>query len=185
MFLVRLLFASTVSSANVSVPVACPDKLSMASVQLKLYLFAEPRCIRRGESEGLRTSGRRKSLQCGAHCAKINFPRESVPSVTKHVFKPVLTNTAQHRLDTTLCRAPSNMPTRLFLLVVVMAIGYTAAFVSYHQHFRLFANRSVKAAQDGAWNGEVVSNTKDGRIQGCTIQNVGDSVIDWIIQIDG
>ena len=77
------------------------------------------------------------------------------------------------------------MATRLLLLVAVVALGYAAAFVAYHQDFRLFANRAVRAAQDGAWSGEVVSNTEDGRIQGCTIQNVGDSVTDWIIQIDG
>jgi hypothetical protein len=77
------------------------------------------------------------------------------------------------------------MVTRLLLLVVVVALGYAAAFVSHHQNVRLFANRAGRAARDGAWNGEVVSNTENGRIQGCTIQNVGDSVTDWIIQIDG
>lgn len=78
------------------------------------------------------------------------------------------------------------MVTRLLLLVVVVALGYAAAFVvSRHENFRLFANREGRAAQDGAWNGEVVSNTKDGKIQGCTIKNVGDSVTDWIVQIDG
>mmetsp|Transcript_6580 Transcript_6580/g.9412 ORF Transcript_6580/g.9412 Transcript_6580/m.9412 type:complete len:295 (+) Transcript_6580:153-1037(+) len=36
-----------------------------------------------------------------------------------------------------------------------------------------------------AWNGQVASNTENGRIKGCTITRVGDSLTDWVIQVDG
>jgi hypothetical protein len=77
------------------------------------------------------------------------------------------------------------MATRLIVLVAVVVLGHAAAFVSRQQNPRLFANRVLRATQDGAWNGEVVSNAEDGKIQGCTIKNLGDSVTEWIIQIDG
>ncbi len=38
---------------------------------------------------------------------------------------------------------------------------------------------------DGAWNGEVVSNTDDGRIRGCTITKVEGALSEWEINIDG
>lgn len=41
------------------------------------------------------------------------------------------------------------------------------------------------SSSDG-WNGEVVSNTDDGKIKGCSIEPVGEApVIEWIITIDG
>ncbi len=39
------------------------------------------------------------------------------------------------------------------------------------------------AADD--WNGEVVSNTADGRIQGCSITRVEGTISEWEISIDG
>lgn len=35
------------------------------------------------------------------------------------------------------------------------------------------------------WKGDVVSNTPDGKITGCTLQQVDGSVTNWIITIDG
>jgi len=35
------------------------------------------------------------------------------------------------------------------------------------------------------WNGEVVSNTKGGKIRGCTVTKVEGTATEWIIQIDG
>lgn len=35
------------------------------------------------------------------------------------------------------------------------------------------------------WNGEVVSNTEDGRIRGCSITQVEGSISEWIVNIDG
>jgi hypothetical protein len=40
-------------------------------------------------------------------------------------------------------------------------------------------------ASGSEWNGEVVSNTADGKIQGCSITAVSDSVTEWIVTIDG
>jgi hypothetical protein len=34
------------------------------------------------------------------------------------------------------------------------------------------------------WQGDVVSNA-GGTVQGCSVQQVGDSITDWIITIDG
>jgi hypothetical protein len=90
------------------------------------------------------------------------------------------------------CRVPTtycNMSTRLIVLVAVVVLDRAAAFVSHQQSPRFVVNRLViprtRAAQDGAWTGDVVSNTQDGKIQGCTIQNVGESITEWIIYIDG
>ena len=40
------------------------------------------------------------------------------------------------------------------------------------------------AAGDDEWLGDVVSN-QGGKIAGCSIQQVGESITDWIITIDG
>jgi hypothetical protein len=42
----------------------------------------------------------------------------------------------------------------------------------------------VKIADRGGWIGDVVSNNA-GQIKGCKIQQVGDSLTEWIIQVDG
>lgn len=76
-------------------------------------------------------------------------------------------------------------PLFLFLAVmtenVVAFQSLTPNCARIHVH-----NRRVSLnAQDDEWKGDVVSNTEDGKIRGCTVQTVGDSIIDWIIQIDG
>lgn len=38
---------------------------------------------------------------------------------------------------------------------------------------------------DDAWNGEVVSNTNDGRIRGCSITPVEGSMSEYVLEIDG
>jgi len=73
----------------------------------------------------------------------------------------------------------------LFFLVAAL-LGLAIAFSPHPHSPNCIANdRVVLRAQDGEWKGDVVSNTEDGRIRGCTIHNVGDSIVDWIIQIDG
>jgi hypothetical protein len=37
----------------------------------------------------------------------------------------------------------------------------------------------------GAWKGDVASNNGSGKIGGCTMEQVGDSLTEWIITIDG
>jgi len=36
-----------------------------------------------------------------------------------------------------------------------------------------------------SWNGEVVSNSPDGKIRGCRIQKVDGTLCEWVISIDG
>lgn len=45
-------------------------------------------------------------------------------------------------------------------------------------------NTVATFADADPWQGDVVSNA-GGTIRGCTVQQVGDSVTDWIITIDG
>lgn len=40
-------------------------------------------------------------------------------------------------------------------------------------------------SESSSWNGEVVSNTGDGRIRGCSITKVDGKLSEWIISIDG
>lgn len=46
-------------------------------------------------------------------------------------------------------------------------------------------SESPTTGGNGGWNGEVVSNTEDGRIRGCSITKVDGTITDWVIQIDG
>jgi len=52
-----------------------------------------------------------------------------------------------------------------------------------------FVGTLLATAEEGkdeeAWNGQVASNTENGRIKGCTITRVGDSLTDWVMQVDG
>ena len=41
------------------------------------------------------------------------------------------------------------------------------------------------AAEDGTWNGEVAPGAPTGRIQGCQLARVGESLTDWEVKIDG
>lgn len=74
-------------------------------------------------------------------------------------------------------------------IVVALVIGHVASFQAQRPFARVFTDSadrltpSLKAADE--WKGDVVSNTEDGKIRGCTVQSVGDSIVDWIIQIDG
>ena len=53
--------------------------------------------------------------------------------------------------------------------------------VRHDQGYTLFA-----LSDDGTWNGEVVSNTEGGRIQGCSVQPAKpDSMTEWELTIDG
>lgn len=73
----------------------------------------------------------------------------------------------------------------LFILVTAL-IGHATSFQLQQPQSssRTCRGASLKAAAD-EWKGDVVSNTADGKIRGCTVQSVGDSIVDWIIQIDG
>lgn len=72
----------------------------------------------------------------------------------------------------------------LYSLLAVALIGGAVAFQPLVAP-RIANPSLLKAQDDDEWKGEVVSNTEDGRIRGCTIENVGDSIIEWVIQIDG
>lgn len=72
----------------------------------------------------------------------------------------------------------------LYLLLAVALIGGAVAFQPLVAP-RIGNPSLLLKVQDDEWKGEVVSNTEDGRIRGCTIENVGDSIIEWVIQIDG
>ena len=52
---------------------------------------------------------------------------------------------------------------------------------------RVVQPMTVLLSSNDAWNGQVVSNTADGSIKGCSIQPVGttEPVLEWIITIDG
>ena len=82
------------------------------------------------------------------------------------------------------------------LLLVAVGLGHVTAFQL--QPFGASSASAVgmitprvrdtsiqSAADDDEWKGDVVSNTEDGKIRGCTVKSVGDSVVDWIIEIDG
>lgn len=63
-------------------------------------------------------------------------------------------------------------------------IGWSQAFSSLPLTApQRYATVALNLSND--WNGEVVSNTADGNIQGCTLTQVEGSMTDWIIQIDG
>ena len=49
----------------------------------------------------------------------------------------------------------------------------------------LLSSTNDDSSDNGAWKGEVVANTSDGKIRGCQLQQVEGSIIDWIITIDG
>lgn len=53
-----------------------------------------------------------------------------------------------------------------------------------HITTRRMSDPSTNEAE-GGWNGEVVANTDDGRIRGCTITKVEGSLSEWEVSIDG
>ena len=65
-------------------------------------------------------------------------------------------------------------------------LASTAASRGHHQWKRVAsALTTASNDSDGAWNGEVVSNDPKGRIQGCQLTRVGESLTDWEVTIDG
>jgi len=48
-----------------------------------------------------------------------------------------------------------------------------------------FPSHTSLSNQAGDWNGEIVSNTDDGRIRGCSIIKVEGTISEWIVKIDG
>ena len=68
-----------------------------------------------------------------------------------------------------------------------LIICRVASFVFPNLGIRVVNNdyslRSSSSLTD-EWQGDVVSN-QGGKISGCSVQQVGDSVTDWIITIDG
>lgn len=72
--------------------------------------------------------------------------------------------------------------TILINTVTTNVFGFRAACSS--RNLLPYANLQTSLhAED--WKGEVVSNTADGRIKGCTIQLVEGSLTEWVVQIDG
>jgi hypothetical protein len=72
----------------------------------------------------------------------------------------------------------------LFSAFFAQQIGRSQAFSSLPLTVQpTHATVALNLSND--WNGEVVSNTADGSIQGCTLTQVEGSMTDWIIQIDG
>jgi hypothetical protein len=79
--------------------------------------------------------------------------------------------------------------------LVAVGLGYATGFQLQQPIGASFAtavgmktprgDTSTWSATDDEWKGDVVSNAKDGKIRGCTVKSVEDSVIDWIIEIDG
>mmetsp|Transcript_16898 Transcript_16898/g.25368 ORF Transcript_16898/g.25368 Transcript_16898/m.25368 type:complete len:250 (-) Transcript_16898:51-800(-) len=60
----------------------------------------------------------------------------------------------------------------------VSGIGRTIAFNTKHPITTL-------SSEANDWNGEVVSNTSGGKINGCKITQVEGSMSDWVVAIDG
>jgi len=75
-------------------------------------------------------------------------------------------------LDSMLCRA-------IILLLTVVVVNSFAPLARHHRHVV-----SVELADRTDWIGDVVSNNA-GKIKGCKIQQVGESLTEWIIQVDG
>lgn len=47
------------------------------------------------------------------------------------------------------------------------------------------ASSITLSGEKSEWNGEVVSNTEDGKIQGCSLTRVDGTLTEWTISIDG
>lgn len=78
----------------------------------------------------------------------------------------------------------------LILLTVGLGLDSITAFSpSSSSHFRHPSRQDTivlrSSNPDDAWNGNVVSNQAEGKIQGCSIQLVEGSLVDWTVTIDG
>ena len=69
---------------------------------------------------------------------------------------------------------------RLQISLLALALCQAAAFAPSRSPNNI---RKWALASD-QWDGEVVAN-EGGAIRGCSIQQIGDSVTDWSITIDG
>uniref|UniRef100_A0A7S3LBL7 Trigger factor ribosome-binding bacterial domain-containing protein n=1 Tax=Amphora coffeiformis TaxID=265554 RepID=A0A7S3LBL7_9STRA len=83
----------------------------------------------------------------------------------------------------------NNSLTLLFLSSIILPIrAFSSAPKSVGvRHLDKTCHHILRALNaDGTWNGEVASNTSDGRIQGCMIQPAKqDSLTEWEVTIDG
>ena len=82
----------------------------------------------------------------------------------------------------------SFLPTTIHLLVVVCCLTVANSFVatpSQHPIKCISWRVTPSFSSPNDWDGEVVANTKGGKIKGCTLQQVEGSLTEWIISIDG
>jgi len=71
---------------------------------------------------------------------------------------------------------------KLSILCLSLAISQVVSFVPLTVQSKNNIVLSATLPGDDGWQGEVVSG---GAIRGCSVQQVGESVTDWIITIDG
>ena len=73
----------------------------------------------------------------------------------------------------------------LFAFYGVSTLAWSSPSIGLARGGQVSLSSPLLAAAD-AWNGEVVSNTADGKINGCSITAVGEEpVVEWVITIDG
>ena len=70
---------------------------------------------------------------------------------------------------------------KLLLVCLSLAISPIASFVVPNTRVNKIAVAATLPGDEG-WQGEVVSG---GTIRGCSIQQAGESITEWIIKIDG
>jgi hypothetical protein len=67
-------------------------------------------------------------------------------------------------------------------IVLFLTVTSVNSFAPLARHHRQVVR--IELADRGDWIGDVVSNNA-GQIKGCKIQQVGESLTEWIIQVDG
>lgn len=77
---------------------------------------------------------------------------------------------------------PPNNSMKLSLVCLSLAIYNVASFTPSARHLNSFALNL--SDNDGLWQGDIVSNA-GGTIRGCSVTQVGDSITDWTLTIDG
>jgi hypothetical protein len=78
------------------------------------------------------------------------------------------------------------IPVLLVTILVVLTQSTNAFAPNNNSHVVTNGSRkNIIQRQMSDWNGEVVSNTEDGRIRGCSITQVEGSISEWIVNIDG
>ena len=82
-----------------------------------------------------------------------------------------------------------NLLTTLLLLVIITTSSLSFMHLNGSgkllQSKRTMGLNTYRLSKDSSWNGEVVSNSPDGRMRGCIIQKVDDALCEWMISIDG